>query len=201
MICEAYADEQKTVSGTYQAVKGVFVMEKTRTPGVNTKTLLLLMTLFMICFMIMGCEQYQRALITRPAKAIDQSGAYTVIRVGGSHSEDYSAFALLIPETGKFRFDVYKPDFEYRTAKGLTAKQALDMAETFVAAQPYFNYSQTSEIMGPEGNVIGYEVRPLYREIMFGQSDILLIAYLLRANNTVEVRVDIHEAVTNRQRS
>jgi len=158
-----------------------------------------LICLFLLSLAVAGCATYGPALQTQPAKDIDLSDTYTVIRVGGNYFEDYYTFALIVPENGKYRFNIFRPEFEYRSSKGLTAKQALSMAETFVAAQPNFTHSQTNAVMGPEGAAIAYEVRPLYQQILFGEPDILIVVYQLKADNIVEVRVDIDDIVKRRQ--
>jgi hypothetical protein len=160
----------------------------------------LMIWLFLPGLILAGCATYSGSLRTQQAKAIGPSGTYTVIRVGGNYFEDYSTFALVVPEDGRYRFEIFKPDFEYRSSKKLTAKQALAMASAFVSSQPSFTYSQTSSIIGPDGSVIGYEVRPLYNQMLFGQSDVLIIAYFPKENNVIEVRVDVDEAVKRRDR-
>jgi hypothetical protein len=156
--------------------------------------------IFLLSLILAGCATYSGSLRTQQAKAIDPSDTYTVIRVGGNSFEDYMTFALIVPESGKYRFEIFKPDFDYRSSKGLTAKRALDMAIAFVSAQPSFAYSQTNSIIGPDGSVIGYEVRPLYQQILFGQQDILITGYFPKDNNVIEVRVDVDDAVKRRDR-
>jgi hypothetical protein len=160
----------------------------------------LLTGLFLTSLILAGCATYTASLRTAQAGAIDQSGTYTVFRIGGNYFEDYSTFALIVPENGRYRFEIFKQDFEYRSSKKLSAKQAVNMAEVFVSSQPSFAYSRTNAVIGPDGSVIAYEVRPLYQTMLFGQSDILIIAYLLKANNVVEVRADVDDVVKRRDR-
>jgi len=161
----------------------------------------LLIPIFLVSLIVAGCATYQGSLRTESAKAVvDPSGTYTLIRVGGNAFEDYTTFALIVPEGGKYRFEIFKPDFDYRSSKGLTAKQAEKMAVAFVSSQSSFKYSQISAVIGLDGSAVAYEVRPLYDQLLFGQSDVLSVVYLLKADNVVEVRVDVDEVVKRHER-
>jgi hypothetical protein len=71
------------------------------------------------------------------------------------------------------------------------------MAKTFVGRHPEFARSQISGIISPGGEVIGYEVRPLYKQTRFGMEDLITVSYLLKENNVIEVRIDLDEKVKN----
>jgi hypothetical protein len=158
---------------------------------------MILAGVFVISLILAGCAIYKVSLKTQEIGAIEPAGTYTIIRYGNSSYEDYDSFALIVPESGKYTFEIYRPSFDYRSSTGLTANQALDMARTFVGRHPEFARSQISGIVSPGGDVIGYEVRPLYKQTRFGQEDIVKISYLLKENYIVEVRVDLEEAVKN----
>jgi hypothetical protein len=156
--------------------------------------------LVLICVALAGCSSYKGVLDTTPANMSALTGKYTLIKVGGGSVEDYTTFALIVPEDGMYRFDIYKPAFDYSATKGLSSGQALKTAETFVSGQNAFLYSRTRAVIGPAGGAIAYEVRPLYQTVIFGRSDLLITTYLLKEDNLVEVRVDVDEVVKWRDR-
>jgi hypothetical protein len=157
----------------------------------------LLTGLLLLSFIVTGCAMYKGSLKTQEIGAMEPSGTYTVMRYGNSSYEEYDSFALIVPESGKYTFEIYKPSFDYRSSTGLTANQALDMAKTFVGRHPEFARSQISGIISPGGEVIGYEVRPLYKQTRFGMEDLITVSYLLKENNVIEVRIDLDEKVKN----
>jgi hypothetical protein len=155
--------------------------------------------LLIACVLAGACAMYKATLRTETAGAIDPAGAYSVIKYGANYADDYSTFAIIVPENGKYSFDIFKPDFEYRVVRGLSAKQALEAAQVFVRG-PEVMRSQVNGIIAPDGSVIGYEVRPLYNSHIFGISDVLLVGYFLKDGNRVEVRIDVEDVVKNRNR-
>jgi hypothetical protein len=145
-----------------------------------------------------SADIYAAALKTIDGGTPDSSGTYTVIRYSDNSYDDAIVFAIIVPEKGRYAFDIYKPGFDYKSAKGLTAKQAMDMAQAHVSTPLEFLRSQTSSIIGPEGKVIGYEVRALYKSIGFGMQDVMNIDYYLKGANRVEVRIRVDDEVIRR---
>src|ERR1700690_3817323 len=80
---------------------------------------------------------------------------------GANHYSDIATVALLIPEGGQYTIDIFSPDFNYRTIKGLSVTDAVKEAEMFVDWHPEFARTQTSRIIDGNGQVVGYEVRAL----------------------------------------
>jgi hypothetical protein len=68
---------------------------------------------------------------------------------------------------------------------GLTAEEALKQAELFIRCSVHYQQSRLSKILDPTGNIIGYEVRPLYSPIRFGRYDVLDIQYTIKDNKIV----------------
>ncbi len=157
----------------------------------------LLISVFLPTLLLTGCATYKGTLMTQSIGAIEPSGTYTAIRYGSSSYDDYDAFALIVPDSGSYTFEIYKPDFEVRSSSRLSAKQALDLAGTFLGRHPEFARTRISGIVNAGGEVIGYEVRPLFKLTRFGQEDLITINYLLKENNMVEVRVNLDEKVKN----
>jgi hypothetical protein len=162
----------------------------------RTKILTGLLLLFVFCG---ACAMYKTTLQTQTAGAINP-GTYSVIKYGGNYSDDFSTFALIVPDRGQYTFNIYKPDFEYRAVRGVSDKQAISLAQAFVRGNAYFAGSQFNGIIGPAGDVIAYEVRPLYRSTLFGKEDVLLLGYFLKKGNVVEVRIDVDDVVKQRDK-
>ena len=119
------------------------------------------------------------------------TGSYTVFLYGANHYNDIATVAILVPTDGQYTFDIYAPDWAYRTVKGVPGKDAVAMAVSFVSWHPSFRRAQTAKILAPGGKVIGYEIRPLYMSTTFGKEDVMYIDYFLKDNNLIEVHVHL----------
>jgi hypothetical protein len=129
------------------------------------------------------------SLRTVSADPAEISGTYTVFLYGARHSNDIETVAILAKEETPYTFEIYSPDFDYKTIKGMPADQAYKRAAAFVSFHFAFDYHVVRKILDRNGAVIGYEVRPYYRPFEFGYSDILDISY---AHRDGKVIVDIH---------
>ncbi len=121
--------------------------------------------------------QYLKTAATGPSGL---TGNYTLILYGCRYSADVENVAILAREDVQYTFNVYAPEFDYKVKKHVPAREALKEAEDFVRCHYAFWRSRLSKIMAPEGNILGYEVRPLYSTLEFGYPDILDINYLVQ---------------------
>ncbi|MBI5634795.1 MAG: hypothetical protein HZA15_15110 [Nitrospirae bacterium] len=121
-----------------------------------------------------------KALRTDAVKSGDIPGTYTLILYGGNYSDDLETVAFLDKEGDRYTFEPYAPDFVFRATKGLTADRALGVAGEFIRAHPNFHTEQLRSIRDEEGEIIGYELRPLYLPFAFGSDDILDVDYWLK---------------------
>jgi hypothetical protein len=147
------------------------------------------------CLLCSACSLNRSYLRTEPVEKFALMGTYQVILYGANHFNDIATVALLIPEGSKYVFDIFAPDFNYRTITGLPAEAALEKAVKFVGWHSDFLRSQTSRIIDLNGQVIGYEVRPLYRQITFGMQDVMHVDYFLKEPATVEVHIGLDPVV------
>ena len=128
------------------------------------------------------------------------AGSYTVFLYGCSYRDDVENVAILDREGDPYTLELFTPDFRYKVKAGLSAEQALKEAEQFVKCGPYYQMTQFSAIPDRAGNIMGYEVRPLYSPIRFGMYNVLDIQY---ADNGGKVAVyirldpDIQKALDN----
>jgi hypothetical protein len=147
------------------------------------------------CLLCSACSLNRGILRTQLADKSEITGTYKVILYGANHYNDIATVALLIPEGSKYIFDIFAPDFNYRTITGLPAEAAVQKAVKFVGWHSDFSHSQTSRIIDVNGHAIGYEVRPLYRQTTFGMQDVMHVDYFLKDLNTVEVHIRLDDAV------
>ncbi len=129
-------------------------------------------------------------LKTSAAIPSEVAGNYTLILYGCNYSSDIENAAILVREDTSYSFDVYAPEFDYRVKKHIPAKEALKEAEDFVRCHYAFWRARISSILSPEGDDLGYEVRPLYSTLEFGYPDVLDIDYAID-NTKVTVRISL----------
>jgi hypothetical protein len=165
----------------------------------NTKTFFAKMIVF---FFVMGLLPvasdsfaFETSLKTEAANPSEMKGTFTLILYGGNYYDDVETAAFLDREGDAYTLDLYVPDFDYRVIKGMPAKEALAKAEKFVRFHPSFWHSQLSKIMGDKGNVIGYEIRPLYYPITYGVSDVLDVHYWMKEGGRVKVTIRLIPSV------
>lgn len=161
----------------------------------KSRAIVIAAMIFLGSLMCGVCDVSAAGLKTIDGGTPDPSGTYTVIRYGQNYADDVAALIVIFPEKGKYAFEVNKPDFEYRVAKGLTAKQAMEMAQDFVSRHREFLRSQTSSVLGPGGNVIAFEVKALYKPTFLGMEDVIYTDYVLQGNDRVQINIRLDDAV------
>jgi hypothetical protein len=67
----------------------------------------------------------------------------------------------------------------------MAATEALAAAKEFVSCNTAFRRAQLSGIIAPNGEILGYEVRPLYDPFTFGFSDVLYTYYWMNGDKVV----------------
>lgn len=142
------------------------------------------LTAFLLFITSFSCAP-GRYLRTEDATATEITGTFSLILYGGRHSMDLETVAILGQEGTPYTFEVYAPKYDYKIIKGFPAKEALEKATTFVSFHPYFWRSRLGKIFDYQGNVIGYEVRPLYDPFLFRFPDVLYVDYIIRDTKVV----------------
>lgn len=143
--------------------------------------------LIAISIILAGCAPVPY-LKTEGASLSEPSGNYTLILFGGRYAADLQNVAILDKEGDPYTFEMYAPAFDYKIRHGVSAKEAIQDAERFVRFHYAVRNSQWAKILGPDGGVIGYEVRPLYGRLETGYPDILDITYVM-SDKKVIVRI------------
>ncbi|MFH7319762.1 hypothetical protein ACHHRT_04015 [Desulfurivibrio sp. D14AmB] len=121
----------------------------------------------------------------RPASEVMSDTTYTLILHGCNFGNDPATVAFLRREDQPYTLTPYSPEFQYRLHSGLKADKALAQARDFVNCSPHFSHSSLRGILGPAGELIGYELRPSYQPLFFRWRDLLDISYSLRAERVV----------------
>ena len=124
-----------------------------------------------------------------------QPASYTVIRYRDLAVDYLTAVAFLDLEGDSYTIEPKSAPFTYRVSNGLKTEEALQLAENFVRSQLSYNVTEIKAIMDPAGNLLGYEVRPLYQPVVYGNGDVLDISYTLRPENKIEVWVRLKERI------
>lgn len=137
-------------------------------------TVILSVSLFLVFSVSLAHAKY---LETEEAKADDVTGVFTLILYGGRHINDLETIAILDKEGDQYEFETYAPEFDYKIKKGVPAGDALNEAKKFVSFHNAFWRSQLSKVFDEKGNIIGFELRPLYYPFVYGRDDLLEVSY------------------------
>ena len=121
-------------------------------------------------------------------------GTFTILLYGCRYPDDIENVAILDKEGDPYTFEIYAPGFSYKVKTGLSAEEALSEADRFLRCSFYYEHSRLNRIFDQAGNPIGYELRPLYSPIRFGQYDVLDIHYTIR-DSTVIVYIKLDPSV------
>ena len=132
-----------------------------------------------------GCAVQGKRIHTESLKAGDNSGVFDLILYGGNYGDDLETVAFLDRQGDAYNFDIYAPEFNYRTIKGLTFEKGLDKAREFVSSSTSFHQVQLTSIVNDKSQIIGYEVRPLYLPYSYGTDDVIDIWYAEKGNKVV----------------
>lgn len=113
------------------------------------------------------------------------TGNYRVILNGCNFLNDLETIAFLDKEGDQYTFEPYIPDFNYREKKEVAAADALAVAKKFVGCNTSFKGVRLSSIVTPNGDILGYEVRPLYLPFTYGVDDVLYTSYIMHGDKVV----------------
>jgi hypothetical protein len=150
----------------------------------NAKTFYILLLMAGVLFSSISCAPGIR-LNTRGVQGPEPTGNYTVIYYGCNFLNDLETIAFLEREGGEYHFEPYAPDFRYRVKKGVPPKEASETAMKFVSCNNSFSRAQIRSVLAPNGETIGYEVRPLYLPFTYGSDDVLDVNYRLKEGKVV----------------
>jgi hypothetical protein len=134
---------------------------------------------------------FKKPLKTEYAAPSEMSGTFSVILFGGAHHDDLETVAFLDIEGDQYTIEPFAPDFDYAIKKSLSAQESLRVAEKFVSFHPSLWKTQLTKIIGPGGDLVGFELRPLYIPFVYGTSDVLDIHYWPKKDGKVRVTITL----------
>ncbi|MEW6586715.1 MAG: hypothetical protein AB1442_14050 [Nitrospirota bacterium] len=140
-----------------------------------------------------------KPLRTQLADPSEIKGTFTLMLYGGRYADDIETVAVMDLEGDSYDFYIFAPDYDYTVKKGLSAQDALERARQSVGFHSAFWRSQLSKIIDNQGNVIGYEVRPLYQPFVYGRSDVLDVNYWLKEGGKVKVTIKLIPSMERRR--
>jgi hypothetical protein len=119
-------------------------------------------------------------------------GSYTLMLYGCHYPEDITNVAILVSDASKYPVEINDIDTSYKIEKDVPAAQALRRADSFLRCTTHRIWQTVvRRIPDDSGGTIGYEVRPLYFPLEFGQTDVLLTSYALRDGKVkASIRLD-----------
>jgi hypothetical protein len=139
------------------------------------------------CILFLQSCAYGKRLNTDASRIDNIQGTYTLILYGGNYADDLETAALLDKEGDRYTFEPYASEFIYKVIKGQTAEHALPAAEQFVRGHSAYHQQQMRAVLDDHGAVIGYEIRPLYLPLTYGQADVLDIDYYAKDDKVIVV--------------
>jgi hypothetical protein len=141
----------------------------------------------------------EKPLKTEAASPSEMTGTYRLILYGHRFANDVETIAILDREGDGYTFDVFAPDFDFKIKKDLPAADALKEAQGFVSFHRDFWRSQLSKIIDGKGDIIGFELRPLYNPFIYGVGDILDVYYWPKENGRVKVTIKLIPSVEEKR--
>ena len=150
--------------------------------------------LLIITLIVVGSCAFGPRLNMQGAGFSEVTGTYTLIFYGCNYFDDLETIAILGKEGGRFVFEPYAPQFNYRTKKGLPAKEALEEAAQFINCHSSYKGSQLRSIVDNDGHILGYELRPLYFPFTFGIEDVLDTFYWIR-DDRINVSIKLKPSI------
>jgi len=143
-----------------------------------------LMTFLIAVLICASCAPGIR-LNTSEVQKFEIRSTYRVIFFGCNYLNDLETLAFLDKEDDRYVFDPYAPDFRYRREKGVAADNALEKVDKFLNCNASFSHSRIRMIKAPDGNIIGYELKPLYQPLPYGVDDVLETDYWLKGDKVI----------------
>ncbi len=139
-------------------------------------------------------------LKTDAAKPADVQGKFTLLLYGCGSRDDLANIAILDKEGDQYSFEICAPGDTLTSKAGLSGAEALQEAERFIRYNIRSERSRLRRVLSPDGQGIGFELRPLYPVMTFGKDDVLDVRYTIKDRKIV-VHIELDPAITLQQRA
>lgn len=161
---------------------------------------LLLLAPIVFLLLTLSCATSGNFLKTHPVGEGGMvTGSYTAILYSTSEHNFLQTIAFLDLEGDGHEIVPHGAQSNYSVVKRLSPEGAEQRAREFVASHaPSHNSLELRAIKGVEGTTIGYELRPWYLPITYGESDVLDIAYAQQPDGKVTVYVGLKMSIERR---
>lgn len=118
-------------------------------------------------------------LVPKQFDPAEIKGTYTLILYGCRYADDLENMAILVDEKSTHPVEVFALDSMYKVKRGLLGQQAVSEANAFIrcSMQPVWQ-SVVRRIPDNLDGTVGYEIKPLYREIT--PPEVLQSSYTLK---------------------
>lgn len=110
---------------------------------------------------------------------------YRLFLYGGLDSNDFESVAILDREDDRLLLVSHSGPVKVNLREGLTITEAQTEARRFLGRNNYFSGMEPRAITGPDGRVIGYEIRSRYSPSVGRLADDLETTYLPGPDDTV----------------
>lgn len=150
-------------------------------------------------FFVQGAQAVDAPLKFTEARPGDIKGTFSLILFDSAWGGGIQRIALLDAEQDDVVIEPYVPVDEYRIVRNLSADDAYRQALAFLSLAPDFWSSQLTRISDARGALLGYEVRPLFFRLTYGNPDVLEVNYSLKGN-TVYMHIRLIDEVDRRVR-
>jgi len=150
---------------------------------------IVLITASFLLMLSVSCSM-GKYLKTETVNEVELGGSYTLFLYRDWLDQK---IAILDIEGDGYTFMMTGSLFNYVSQKGVAAEDTLNSAVEFI----YSQRNQWKRILDDNGNIIGYDFRPLYHATRYGTPDILDVAYRVE-NDKVIVTVDIKQSIRKR---
>jgi len=122
-------------------------------------------------------------LKTVVADKSEVQGTFTLILYGGISASDPENVAILKREGDGYSIEIEAGGRGYTVMKALSANVALAEAEKFVRRSiEARRLTHIAKIIGPSGDIIGFEVKALYEPDRFGMPVVVNTRYTLKGD-------------------
>jgi len=138
-----------------------------------------------LLFAAVACATGSALRVVPTALASEDGRRYRLFLYGGMDSHDFESVAILDREDDRFLIVSQSGPIKVNLLEGLTITEAQAEARRFLGRNNYFKDMETRAIMGPDGQMIGYEIRSLYSPSVGRMGDDLDTTYLFGPDDTV----------------
>ncbi len=124
----------------------------------------------------------------------DGDSTYKLIYFVGVHQADVRRAVILDLDDDDFDFHPEVEDFNYEILQNVSLPEAIYESEIFFQNEGVAGYKK-NRIIDPEGQLVGYELRPTYYEAFMGVEDLLVMSYKLHKDKTISINIRLRASL------